>query len=195
VGVKVRKRNSKWYVVIDYHGQRKSKCVETREAAEKVKREVEARLALGDVGILSEPVQVETFKDYAEGWLSSYMKLRCKRSTYESYEQVLRVHLFPRFGPIPLTDVTRNAVKSYLSEAAASGKYAYGTLRNILATPRAVLNHAGEDEVLPSNPAVRLRKFFLPGASRRKAEFLTQAEAMAFLDAVKSNGHTGIHSS
>ena len=185
MGVKVRKRNGKWYVVIDYHGRRKSKCVGTREAAEKVKREVEARLALGDMDVLSEPVQAETFKDYAEGWLNSHVKLCCKPSTYESYEQVLRVHLFPRFGPIPLTGVTRNAVKSYLSEAAASGNYAYGTLKNILATLRAVLNHAVEDEVLPSNPAVRLGKFFLPGARKRKAEFLTQAEAMAFLDAAK----------
>ena len=171
MGVKVRKRNGKWYVVIDYHGRRKSRCVGTREAAEKVKREVEARLALGDAGILSGPMQVETFKDYAEGWLRSYVKARCKPSTHESYEQILRVHLFPQFGPIPLTDVTRSAVKSYLSETAVSGKYAYGTLKNILATLRAVLNHAVEDEVLPSNPAVRLGKFFFraPGGARRNS--------------------------
>lgn len=52
MGVKVRRKNGKWYVVIDYHGRRKSKCVGTREAAEKVKREIEARLALGDMACL-----------------------------------------------------------------------------------------------------------------------------------------------
>jgi integrase len=186
VGVKVRKRRRKWYVVIDYHGHRKSKCVGTREAAEKVKREVEARLALGDLSVLSEPGSAETFKKYAERWLQSHAKVRCKPSTYESYEQVLRIHLFPRFGSIPLIGITRNAAKTYLSEVAASGEYAYGTLKNILATLRAVLSHGVEDEVLPSNPAIRLGKFFLPGAQRRKPEFLTQTEATAFLDAAKA---------
>ncbi len=183
MGVKVRKRRRKWYVVIDYHGHRKSKCVGTREAAEKVKREIEARLVLGDLSVLSEPGAAETFKEYAERWLQSYAKVRCKPSTFESYEQVLRVHLLPKFGSTALKDVTRNAVKSYLSEIAASGKYAYGTLKNILATLRAVLSQAVDDDVISSNPAVRLGKFFLPGARRRKPDFLTQTEAATLLDA------------
>ena len=62
MGVKVRKRNGKWYVVIDYHGRRKSKCVGSREAAEHAKREIEARLVLGEVGILREPDKAETFR-------------------------------------------------------------------------------------------------------------------------------------
>ena len=65
MGVKVRKHNGKWYVVIDHHGRRKSKRVGTREAAEKVKREIEARLALGDMGFLAkkEGPALPTFKD------------------------------------------------------------------------------------------------------------------------------------
>jgi len=66
MGVKVRLRGKKWYVVIDYHGRRKSKCVGAREAAEKVKRELEARLALGDLGIFREPQKAETLQAYAE---------------------------------------------------------------------------------------------------------------------------------
>jgi hypothetical protein len=66
MGVKVRKRNVKWYVVIDYHGRRKSKMVGTREAAERVKREIEARLALEDTGIFEPKSRGETFKEYAE---------------------------------------------------------------------------------------------------------------------------------
>jgi hypothetical protein len=27
MGVKVRKEGAKWYVVVDYHGRRKSKCI------------------------------------------------------------------------------------------------------------------------------------------------------------------------
>jgi len=34
MGVKVRKRGTKWYVLVNYRGRRKSKCVGSREAAE-----------------------------------------------------------------------------------------------------------------------------------------------------------------
>ena len=53
MGVKVKKYKGSWYVFINYHGQRKAKKVGRRDAAEKVKREIEARLALGDLSALN----------------------------------------------------------------------------------------------------------------------------------------------
>ena len=71
MGVKIKKRGSKWYVYVNYHGQRKNRCVGTREAAEKVRRELEARLALGDTTFLSESkAQLPNFQVYAERWLA-----------------------------------------------------------------------------------------------------------------------------
>jgi hypothetical protein len=55
MGVKVRKKGAKWYVLVDYQGRRKSKCVGSREAAEQVRRLVEAKLALGDLSVLEVP--------------------------------------------------------------------------------------------------------------------------------------------
>jgi hypothetical protein len=43
MGVKIKKRGSKWYVYVNYHGRRKNRCVGTREAAEQVRRQIEAR--------------------------------------------------------------------------------------------------------------------------------------------------------
>jgi len=98
VGVKVRKRNSKWYVVIDFHGRRKSKCVGTREAAEKVKREIESRLTLGDLGVFAQPKKAETFRAYAERWLKTEALQRCKISTVDFYEDYLKRYVWPLFG-------------------------------------------------------------------------------------------------
>jgi hypothetical protein len=54
MGVKIRKRGGKWYVFVNYHGRRKAKCVgSSRELAEQVRRQLEAKLALGDLGFLS----------------------------------------------------------------------------------------------------------------------------------------------
>ena len=51
--VKVRQKDGKWYVFINPHGQRKAKCVGDRmRAAEEVKYKLEAKLTLGDVGLL-----------------------------------------------------------------------------------------------------------------------------------------------
>jgi hypothetical protein len=47
MGVKVRKKGAKWWVFVDWRGNRKAKCVgSSREAAEKVRHEIEKRLAL-----------------------------------------------------------------------------------------------------------------------------------------------------
>jgi hypothetical protein len=49
MGVRIRKKGRHWYVFISFKGRRKAKKVGSRESAEKVKREIEARLALGDM--------------------------------------------------------------------------------------------------------------------------------------------------
>jgi hypothetical protein len=69
MGVKIKKRGSKWYVYVNFQGRRKNRAVGTREAAEKVRRELEARLALGDISFLNQDEQkVPTFQMYAEQW-------------------------------------------------------------------------------------------------------------------------------
>jgi hypothetical protein len=55
MGVKIKKRGDKWYVYVNYHGRRKAKCVgSSRDVAEKVRRQLEARLALRDLGFFAE---------------------------------------------------------------------------------------------------------------------------------------------
>jgi integrase len=51
-------RNGAWWVFVDHEGRRKAKKVGTREAAERVKRELEARLVLGDLGVFRQPDKV-----------------------------------------------------------------------------------------------------------------------------------------
>jgi len=72
MGVKIRIRNGKWWVFIDHHGQRKAKCIGTRAAAEKIKRELEARLGSADLGLPQTNSEVPKFADYSAQWLRSY---------------------------------------------------------------------------------------------------------------------------
>ncbi len=49
---------------------------------EQVKRQLEAKFALGDLGFLGhDEKQVPLFRDYAKNWLTGYVELECKPST------------------------------------------------------------------------------------------------------------------
>ncbi len=118
MGVKVRKRKGKksWSVVIDHQGQRKTKTVGSREAAERVKREIEARLALGGMGAVEpEKPSVPTFATYAQDWLKGVEHER-KPSTAGFYSQYLRLYVLPKFGELCLDKVKREDVKSFIQD-------------------------------------------------------------------------------
>ena len=86
MGVTIRKRRGKWYVFVNYHGRRQAKCVGSREAAEQVRRILEAKLALGDFSALdSEADKIPTFDTYADTWLKDYARIECKTSTADGY--------------------------------------------------------------------------------------------------------------
>src|ERR1700694_1747612 len=110
MGVKVRKpkNHTSWCVVIDHQGHRKTISVGSRESAERVKREGEARLALGGVESL-EPAKssLPTLADYAQGGRRA-VDQHGKRSTAGFYGQYLRLYVLPRFGVLRLDDIKRD---------------------------------------------------------------------------------------
>lgn len=196
MSVKIRKRKSTWWIFVNHNGQRKAKQVGTRAAAEEVKRELEARLALGDVGCLQSKTAsaVQTFGDYADQWLIRYAKIECKSSTVRSYEQLLRVHIKPRFGAKRITDITRDDVKNFLAEMSSATrsvngalvpKFARNSLRLIMTTLRTILFAAVEDEIIEKNPASKVGKFVKTERPPHKARAMTKRETEQFLSAVE----------
>jgi hypothetical protein len=86
-------------------------------------RQVEAKLALADTGIFDEKQDeqksgeaVPIFSEYAARWLDSYARVELKRSTFRSYEQLLRLHVIPQFGHLKLSDIKRSDIKMFLSK-------------------------------------------------------------------------------
>ncbi len=159
MGVKVRKKGSKWHVVVDYHGRRKSKCVGSREAAEQVRRQVEAKLALGDLSVLNAPVDEKpTFDTYADDWLKNDAQIECKTSTAQGYEGVLDLYLRPRFGKKLLNEIRRDDIKALINDL-LSKDLLRNTIRNALCVIRGLFNYAIEEGQVESNPAARLGRF------------------------------------
>ena len=184
MGVKIKKRGGKWYVFVNYHGRRKAKCVgASRELAEQVRRQLEAKLALGDFGFLSEPSEEVTFGTYAEKWLKTEA-LRCKASTVDFYRDYQERYVIPRFGQKKITAITRDEIKSFMSQLTEKG-LSKNTIRLAVATLRVVLSSAVEDGILASNPGLRLGRFLESHKAAHNAQAMTRAEAQAFLEAAR----------
>ena len=63
MGVRLRQKDGKWYVFINHQGQRKAKCIGSdKRMAVQVQKQLEAKLALGDVGLLKEEPERVLFR-------------------------------------------------------------------------------------------------------------------------------------
>jgi integrase len=185
MAVRVKRCRSSWYVFIDYHGHRKAKQVGSKEAAEKVRREIEARLALGDLGFLSpEESRVPALADYVTSWQKNYAAREMKPSTAHFYDQFLRLYVLPTFGRCRLDEIRRDAVKRWITDLTTRG-LARNTVRLAVASIRSVLNIAIEDGLINSNPAQRLGRLIKAEKPERQATALTYDEVTCLLDATK----------
>jgi integrase len=187
MGVKVRKRGTKWYVFVNYRGRRKSKCVGTREAAEQVRRLLEAKLALGDLSVLNSDRDEASpnFGAYADRWVKDYARVECKTSTADGYEGVLDQYLRPKFGKKRLDEIKRDDVKALIHELMGK-ELSRNTIRNALCVIRGLFNYAIEDGLLEANPAARLGRFTRSAKSAEtKGTALTPLEVRHFLKAAQ----------
>ena len=183
MGVKLRRRHGKWYLVIDYKGHRKSKCIGTSKAAAiEVRRKVEARLALGDLAVLDEGSEAVTFTEYADKWLKEYAALHMKESSAGNTRGYLDRYVKPEFGAKPIKNIQRDQVKKWLASLVGKG-LARNTVRLALCALRVVLSHAIEDGIIESNPAAKMGRFTATEEPARSGESMTAAEAEAFLNA------------
>jgi integrase len=185
MGVKIRKRRGKWYVVIDHHGRRKSKCIGISKAvAEDVRRKVEARLALGDLAVLGNETVSMTFTAYAEKWFKEYAVLHLKESSADNQRSYIERYVKGEFGNKQVSDIQRDQIKAWLAKLAGQG-LARNTLRLALCSLRGILSHAVEDGIIDSNPAARLGRFAVSEKPVREGQSMSTAEAEAFLAATR----------
>lgn len=183
MGVTIRKRGKKWYVFVNYLGKRKAKCVGTRAAAEEVKRVLEAKLTLGDMGIFEErDAQVPTFDKYAADWMKNYVLVECKRSTADGYQGVLRLYLLPRFTKKRLDQIKRDDIRAMISKLIGRD-LSRNTIRNALCVVQRMFNQAMESGIIEANPAVRLGRFTRTAkGTERQGTALKTVEVKSFLD-------------
>ena len=186
MGVTMRKDGDKWYVFVNHRGQRKAKCVGSKAAAEKVKRILEAKLSLGDSGILAPKSEVLTFGAYADQWLEEYAATACKQSTQDDYKGVLKNYVRPLFASKALNALKRDDIKRLIAEMIRRD-YTKGTIRNTIAAVRKMYNEAIEAGLVTTNPASKMGRYMKAArTNEKKGVALTGIEIEQFLAAARA---------
>jgi len=161
MGVTVRQkqpgRGNPWWVFISHQGQRKSKKVGAKKTAEAVAAKIRETLKPRKLNIEEEENQCPLFKDYADEWFKTHVKVFCKYATAKNNETYLAKHLIPVFGSKPLDSIRRKEIKKFLSAKLAGG-LSPSTVKNIKSCLSGIFTSAVEDELVMVNPAARLGK-------------------------------------
>jgi integrase len=93
--------------------------------------------------------------------------------------------LTPAFGALPLPEINRERVRNFIATKSAE-RLSRFTVRNLVATLRAILNQAVEDGVLANNPAIRFgRHLHHRTDARARVTALTEGEVAILLDAAE----------
>jgi integrase len=115
-------------------------------------------------------------KNYADDWLTTRTDLRPR--TAELYERLLRLHIEPELGRMPIKGITPAMVRAWHAGlGAATGPTARAQSYRLL---RAIFNQAVRDGEITSNPC-QLRGAATPATSERPPPTLTQIHRLAEL--------------
>lgn len=145
----VRKRRGKW--VADWRDQagiRKWRTFDTRREAEDfldIERPKSRQWLQPSVAAKA------TLSEYAGHWLS-LIPSTVKPRTVHGYRKLLEQHLTPTFGTVPVRQLHRGHIKTFLAAKLVAG-LSRNTVRNIYAVLRSLLRSAVDDGLLVSNPA------------------------------------------
>lgn len=183
----IRKRGKKWAAVVflgfDENGKRKYKWFGgfgTRKAAEKFLAE---KLQELHKGAYVEPSD-EPFGTYLLRWLED-KRMHVKQRTYEIYRRIIRIHVAPHIGNIPLSKLKSQHLRELYTrlqqgEKPLSNRYV-GQIHTML---HDALETAVRWELIPRNPADAVKA---PRPENKQMKFWTMDEVRRFLEAAEGD--------
>ena len=156
--------------------RRASKSFERLADARAWKRDTEAALARGVLGVRDGPTLRQAGAEWLaaarEGAVRNRSGQRYRPSTLRGYEHALTERLYPAVGATRLREIRRGTLNQLVGKLQAQGLSA-STVRNILMPLRAIFRRAIDLELVAVNPTAGLA---LPQDGGRRERFATAAE-------------------
>lgn len=150
------------------------------------KKQAEERLAklIAEIegGTFVEPVKL-TVQEWLEKWLESYAKPSLAPTTFETYENNVRVHIVPALGRVFLPKLTPVHVQDLLASLKTKGLAAW-TVHGVYKVLHKALNDAVKAGLVPRNVADMVNK---PKQDKKPRPTLDPEEARRFLEAARED--------
>jgi len=188
----IRKRGKgSWALVFDLPRDEAGKRHQQWHTVQGSKKDAEAKLrellhSLETGGYLKP--QRLTLGEYLQQWLNGYVKTNCAPRTLDGYHIIMRCHLIPNLGTIPLDKLQPQHVQQYYAQALSNGRAdGKGALsaRSVLHIHRVLfqaLNYAVKQGLLIRNVAELVDP---PRAKKAEMRTLTPKEVSRLLSAAK----------
>jgi integrase len=172
-------RLNRWCAVITVDGRRKYLYARTRqEVAQKLAQALEARARGTLVTAPQQPLGA-----YLDQWLRDSVKPRVRPWTYKGYEVLVRIHIVPALGKVPLQKLTPQHVQQLVNRKIEGG-LSPRTAGYMLGTLRTALNEAMRWGLVSRNVAALVPR---PRVERFEIQPLTREEARRFLDVARED--------
>ena len=123
----IRQRSKgSWAIVVDVGrdpqtGKRKQQWQTVKGTKKDAERELRAVLTRLEAGAYVKPTKL-TVGEYLEQWLQDYAAVNTGPRTYERYAEIVRTHLVPVLGSIPLAGLQPQHIQTYYGKALQSGR-------------------------------------------------------------------------
>jgi integrase len=173
-----QRENGTWRAQVSANGQRISKTFKTKAEGQAWLRSIKNE---ADQGVDHQAGRV-TLMDYLEQWLNT-ARLSLRLKTAQQYEQVIRKHITPRIGSIPVSELRLVKVEAFYSELLQCG-VGVRTVRIVHAVLHRALEKAVRYQLILSNPT---HGAALPKESQGEMRILEPDQVSQFLIAAKGS--------
>lgn len=148
----------------DASGNEPTKVFGSKDAAEAYVSRME--VDVNDGSYIDPMVGKQTFREYAEGWREQQLHYRAK--TKVGTESMLRNHVYPTLGDMPMKVIRRVDVQRTITQA--SQVLGPGSVENVFMKLKTIFTVAELDHVIRESPVVRI---MLPEKLHKRVVVLT----------------------
>jgi len=122
-----------------------------------------------------------TLSEYIPIWVE-HNRTAWKKSTRQDYESRVRNYVLPAFGDLPVNQISRRLTRRWAESLAQT--LSHKSVVNMLRVLSSILSSAVDDEILQSNPALRMGRI-MPKArqDKRRATAWSPEQMRRILDA------------
>jgi len=176
-------RHGEWWVDLRANGRRyrRKASIQTLEGAIEHEARLREEFTRADSSRDSFPLHARsTYAEFAEHWMADHVAIANRPSTVLEKECGLKSRLLPKFGHLPLEEVSTNTIDAAAASWIRSGM-SVKRANNLLSILRQSLRCAVEWGILPRAPLVRHHRYFPP-----VPQYLTRAESRRLLESMES---------